>query len=211
MRNLFHRLASYARQTAAAFLVGLGIGSFLVGPAALALVFPGQFAPRAFPTQQVHYERHIINITATNFTADVAQNTCIFAASTCSLRFAALPYNAFILRGNWFQNTACNAVTTCTMSIGTTSGGAQIVSAQDIKTAATGAPALTLVASGAGAQVTGNGATQTGANGGFDLFVTVTFTGAAPSAGSIVFDLEYLGPNDGGCAYVPMNATAVAC
>jgi hypothetical protein len=209
MRNLFNRLFDHARQTAAAFLVGLGIGSFLIGPAALALVFPGQYAPRYFPTQQVHYERHIINITATNFTADVAQNTCIFASSTCSLRFAALPYNAFILRGNWFQGTACNAVTTCTMSIGTASGGAQIVSAQDIKTAATGAPALTIVTAGQGAQVTGNNLASSGANGGFDLYVTVTFTGAAPSAGTIVFDLEYLGPNDGGCFHhVPIPTLA---
>jgi hypothetical protein len=200
------------------FLAGGIAGLFLAGAIAtglgpaLALVFPGQYAPRYFPTQQVHYERHIINITATNFQADVAQNTCIFSGSTCSLRFAAVPYNAFILRGNWFQSTACNAATTCTMSIATTSAGTNIVNAQDIKTAATGAPALTIATGGQGAQVTGNGTTQSGANGGFDLFVTVTFTGAAPTAGTIVFDLEYLGPNDGGCLpNVPMASTAVAC
>jgi hypothetical protein len=211
MRKFISALSGHARTALIAGLVGLGLGAHLLGPA-LGLVFPGQYAPRYFPTQQVHYERHIINITSTNFMADVAQNTCIFSGSTCSLRFAALPYNAFILRGNWFQSTACNAATTCTMSIGTASAGAQIVSAQDIKTAATGAPALTIVTAGQGAQATGNGITATGANGGFDLYVTVTFTGAAPSAGTIVFDLEYLGPNDGGCLpNVPMASTAVAC
>jgi hypothetical protein len=210
MRNLFTRLSAYARQSAAAFLVGLGIGSFLIGPAALALVFPGQFAPRQFPTQQTHYMRHVITITATQFTVDT-NIPCVFAASTCSVRIGAFPYNAFVLRGNWFQGAVCNAATTCTMSLGTASAATTLVNAQDIKTVATGAPALTLVAAGAGAQLTGNGIAQTGADGGFDLFVTITFTGAAPSTGTIVFDLEYLGV-DGGCVTnVALGATALTC
>jgi len=211
MRNFWRYLSTRVRDAAIGALVGLGIGSFLIGPAALALVFPGQFAPRFFPTQQVHYMRHVITITATQYTVD-GLAPCVFAASTCSVRIGAFPYNAFIIRGNWFQGAVCNAATTCTMSLGTASAATTLVNAQDIKTVATGAPALTLVAAGAGAQLTGNGIAQTGADGGFDLFVTITFTGAAPTTGTIVFDLEYLAGNDGGCVTnVPLGGTAATC
>ena len=188
-----------------------------LGIVAVATVAYGQRtpSPRVFPSQQVHYERHIINITSTGFSVDQGQlgQACAWVAATCSVKFAAVPYNAFILRGNWFQSAVCNAVTTCTMSIGTASGGAQIVSLQDIKTVAAGAPALTIVNTGQGAQVTGNGIAQTGANGGFDLWVSVASTGGLPSAGSIVFTLEYLAPNDGNCVAVPIGGgtTSPAC
>jgi hypothetical protein len=192
------------------FVAGLGIGSLVIGPAALALVFPGQYAPRAFPTQQVHYERHVINITSTNFTADLAQNTCLFSAGTCSIRIGALPYNAYVIRAYYQPFVGCNAATTCTLALGTTSGGVNLVAAATIATTG-GSTQQTVVAANAGITVTGGGATQTGANGGFDLFATVTFTGAAPTTGTAIIVLEYIGPNDGGCSYVPMAATAPAC
>src|SRR5260370_37191237 len=88
MRNVFTRLASYARQSAAAFIVGLGIGGFLIGPAALALVVPQNFAPRQFPTQQVHYARFSVNF-----------NSCVYVSLTCSVKIGAIPYNSYILRG----------------------------------------------------------------------------------------------------------------
>jgi hypothetical protein len=210
MRNFLRSISARVRDIAVAGIAGLGIGSLILGPA-LGLVFPGQYAPRAFPTQQVHYERHVINITATNFQADQAQNTCIFSGSTCSIRVAALPYNAFILRGYVQPAVVCNAATTCTLSLGTASAGTQIVNAQDIKGAGTAGIAMTIVAANLGIAATGNGIAQTGANGGFDVYATVTFSGAAPSTGTVVFVLEYLGPNDGGCIYVPMGSTAVAC
>jgi hypothetical protein len=227
MRNLFTRLSAAGvglvdylkgmvialRIIIAAFIVGLGIGGFLLGPAALALVFPGQFAPRQFPSQQIHYERHVINITSTNFTADQAQNSCVFAAGTCSARIAALPYNSFIVRASSQLLTVCNAATTCTWSLGTASATpANIVAATSILTGVTTqiqSPAI--VATGGGILLTGNGIAQTGANGGFDLFLNVTFTGAAPTTGTLVVVLEYYAPNDGGCSYVPMGSTAVAC
>jgi hypothetical protein len=210
MRNLFTRLAAYGRQSAAAFLIGLGIGSFLIGPAALALVFPGQFAPRQFQTQQTHYERHLLTITATGFSVD-NQLPCVFAASTCSVRIAAFPYNAYVERGGIQPAVVCNAATTCTLSLGTASAGTQIVNAADIKGAGTAGISATIVAANRGIAATGNGITSTGANGGFDLFATVTFSGAAPSAGTIVFWLEFFAPNDGGCSYTPMAATNTAC
>ena len=210
MRNFLRSITTRVRDAAIAGLVGLGIGSFLIGPAALALVFPGQFAPRAFPTQQVHYERHVINITATNFQADQAQNTCIFVGLTCSIRVAALPYNAFVVRAYQQVVTACNAATTCTLAVGTTSAAVNLVAAQTIA-AITGSTALTVVAAMPALAATGNGIAQTGANGGFDVWLTVTYTGAAPSAGTVIVVLEYFGPNDGGCIYVPMGSTAGAC
>jgi hypothetical protein len=177
---------------------------------AFALTSPPTFAPRQFPSQQVHYERHVVTITSSGCSADGGPASA-FSSGSCNIKVGALPYNAFVLRGNWFQATACNAGTTCTLSLGTASGGAQLVSAQDIKSAATGAPALTIVTAGQGAQVTGNGTTPSGTDGGFDLWVNIAQTGTAATAGTIVFDLEYLGANDGGCTQVPIGSTASAC
>jgi hypothetical protein len=216
-RNTMHSFLTKFRQGAAAFLVGLGIGSFLIGPAALALVFPGQYAPRYFPTQQVHYERHIINITAGSVanssvaTVDGAQNICIFTITTaCSVRIGAVPYNSFIVRATQQVVTACNG-TTCTLALGTSSGGVNLVAAQSI-TASGGATALTVVAANAGIAATGNNVTASGANGGFDLWATLADATAGATAGTIVIVVEYFGPNDGGCLpNVPMASTAGPC
>jgi hypothetical protein len=205
--TLFKRIADGF----AGIIVGLGLAAVLMGPAAMALVFPGQYAPRYFPTQQTHYERHVVNITATSFQADTAQNVCLFTAGTCSVRIGAVPYNAFILRSYTNPVVVCNAVTTCTLSLGTTSGGTQLVNAQDIKGSANGV-ANTIVAANLGIAATGNNIASTGADGGFDLYVTITFTGAAPSAGTVAFVLEYAGANDGGCpTNVPLASTAGPC
>jgi hypothetical protein len=212
MRNILRSVLTRASRALIPFVAGLGIGSLVIGPAALALVFPGQFGPRQFPTQQTHYERHVINITSTSFQGDLAQNTCVFAAGTCSIRVGALPYNAFVVRAYTQTFTACNAATTCTLAVGTTSGGGQLVTgASNSIIAVTGAVANTVVAANAGIVATGGGAAQTGLDGGFDLWLTVTFTGAAPTTGTVIFVLEYFSNNDGGCIYVPMTATAGAC
>jgi hypothetical protein len=97
------------------------------------------------------------------------------------------------------------------LSLGTASAGTQIVNGQDIKGAGTAGIAMTITAANLGIAATGNGIAQTGANGGFDIWATVTYSGAAPSAGTIVFVVEYIGPNDGGCLYVPMGSTSGAC
>jgi hypothetical protein len=207
MKKLLSRVAPF-----------VGIATIVGVTAALALSVPPVFSPRAFNTQQTHYERHVITLTSASCVADNGGlgQTAPFGGSiaNCVVKVGALPYNAFILRGNWFQATACNAVTTCTMSIGTSQANAnELVSAQDIKTAATGAPALTIVTAGQGAQALGNGIAQTGTDGGFDLWVKIAQTGNSVTAGTIVFDLEYLAGNDGGCTplYVPMGTTAPAC
>jgi hypothetical protein len=210
MRKFTSALLNYVRQTAAAFIVGLGIGSFLIGPAALALVFPGQYAPRQFPSQQTHYSRHVINIGSTSFSVDQAQNICVFSGLTCSVRIGALPYNAFLVRAYQQIVTGCTGPTACSLALGTSSAAVNVVAAQSILSSG-GATALTVVAANAGIAATGNGIAQTGADGGFDLYLTVTYTVAAPTAGTIVVVLEYFSNNDGGCGPVALGATAVAC
>src|SRR5258707_12612793 len=101
MRNLFTRLSAAGvglvdylkgmvialRIIIAAFIVGLGIGGFLLGPAALALVVPQQFPPRQFPTPQGHYTRFLVNF-----------NDCVLVANTFSVARGAPPYTPYHLR-----------------------------------------------------------------------------------------------------------------
>src|SRR5437899_1353255 len=75
------------RQGAAAFVVGLGLGSVLVGPAVMALTIPPTVAPRQFPTQQSHYLRFTVNF-----------NSCVLVANTCSVKVGAIPYNSYLVR-----------------------------------------------------------------------------------------------------------------
>jgi hypothetical protein len=66
---------------------------------------------------------------------------------------------------------------------------------------------------GAGEAVTGNGATATGIDGGFDIYATYT-VGAAGSQGTqgqVIFVIQYIAPNDGSCGPVALGATATAC
>lgn len=199
MRNLFNRLTQRVRDCLIAGVVGLGIGSFLVGPAALALVVPQQFAPRQFPTQQVHYTRFVVTF-----------SDCVLVANTCSTRRAALPYNAYILRVSQQVTTAFNSATTDTLALATASGGAQLVAAQTVHAGTAGLP-LTVVAANLGIAATGNGIASTGANGGFDIWAVYAQTGAAPSAGVAVIVIEWIAPNDGSCVYVPLGSTSPAC
>jgi hypothetical protein len=168
---------------------------------ALALTFPPSFAPRQFPEQMVHYLR-----------ITIAPNACVPATLTCSVKVGAVPYNAFLVGGHFQVYTMAtgNGVTAFTASLGTSSGSANIVSAQAILTAGN-AGSLTLVTTGAGSSVTGNGLAQTGANGGFDIWLTLTATTGYPTAGLAMMSLEYLAPNDTNCAPVPLGTTAPGC
>jgi hypothetical protein len=123
----------------------------------------------------------------------------------------ALPHNAFVVRGTQQIITAFNSGTTDTVSVGVTATNAnELVAAQSVHGAA-GVSALTLAATGAGTQAAGNGVTQTGSSGGFDIWVKHAQTGTAPSAGQVVIVLEYFAPNDGDCGPVPNGTTAPAC
>ena len=189
-------MKSYLRSTVAALGLGLMTAGALA-PAALGQTFP----PRYLTDQQTTYTRFAVNF-----------NSCVVPiAGGCSFRVGAVPYNAFMVRGYMQVYTAFNSTTTDTVAIGTASGGAQLVAATSTHTAGPGAP-LTIVAANLGTAATGNNATQTGGNGGFEIWVTLASTGAAaPTAGNAVVILEYFLPNDGACAAVPMGSTAPGC
>lgn len=201
MRNLFNRLTGRVRDCLIAGLVGLGIGSMIVGPVANALTTPPNFAPRSFPDQVTHYIRF-----------SVPFNACV-PVGNCSVKVGALPYNAYLLRIN-VQGVTAFGSTTNLIALGTTSGGTNIMAALTGFQAAVNATTGTIVAANAGVgngSGVGNGATQTGGDGGFDVWATLSFTGSAPAAGLAVFVIEYAAPNDGTCIPVPMNATATGC
>lgn len=187
-------------------IVGFGAGVFfaaalLVGtlPGLQALTVPATIAPRMFPTQQVHYQRFV-----------VAFNSCNYVSLVCSVKVGALPYNAFIARIFAQTTTTWNAGTSASIGLGTVTPAVNLLASTAFTTAAAGA-AQTVVAANVGLAVTGNGIAQSGLNGGFDLFATITIVGALPTAGQTTFIVEYFAPNDGNCAAVPLGSTAAAC
>lgn len=221
MRNYLVRAFTWAGRALIPFVAGLGVGSLLIGPAVLALTIPPQFAPRQFPTQKVHYERHVVNIATGSATID-GQIPCVTTVNgtttaDCNAKIGAVPYNAYIIRASYQVTVGCNTGgtgPTCQLALGTASGGAQIVAAGAGSSLASvvAGTALTLAAAGIGN--TGNGIASTGANGGFDLWLNVhqAATGIVQaSTGTFVVVIEYIAPNDGGCIYVPMAQTSPAC
>lgn len=180
--------------------IAAGIGLGLAVTAAFALVIPPQFSPQQYNSAQTHYIRFSVNF-----------NSCVLVAGTCSFKVGAVPYNSYILRASQQVTTAFNSGTTDTLAVGTSSGaGGQLVAAQTVHAGTAGLP-LTIVAANLGIAATGNGIASTGANGGFDIWVNYTQTGAAPTAGVAVIILEYIAPNDGSCVSVPIGGTAPAC
>jgi hypothetical protein len=196
MRNVLKAIGGFA----AAFLTGIAVSTL-----AFALVLPQQYAPRQFSSQQTHYLR--INVTFNS----VNGQPCVLVSNACSVKAGAVPYNALILRAYQEIVTSFNSGTTDTLAVGISKSGAELVAAQSVHGAAGGPSALTLASSGSGIQVTGAGATQTGANGGFDIWVTFAQTGAAPSAGQAILVVEYIAPNDSTCQTAALGATASAC
>jgi hypothetical protein len=88
----------------------------------------------------------------------------------------------------------------------------QLLSAQSLLAAAGTGVLTPAVAATAGILSTGNTVTASGANGGFDLFATITSSGGGVTQGTVVVILEYFGPNDGGCVTnVAMASTAPPC
>jgi hypothetical protein len=206
MRNLLRNLVA-----------GVGLALMAISATvfpAEALTNPPTFAPRNFLTQQTHYMRFVLNF-----------NSCIVLAAntTCSLKVGALPYNAFLTAlhtqimttfnpttsATWALNTA----TGYTVSSGALTGSAAIAAGVNVFTGAATTATLSTNFTGAGELVTGNGATPTGQDGGFDLWATYT-TGAAGSQGTqgqVVFIMEYIAPNDGACINYPMTGPTGAC
>lgn len=193
-------MKSYLQRVSGKLIASLALSACLFATGVYALVVPQAFPPRQFPTQQVHYDRFVVNF-----------NDCVLVSNTCSVRRGALPYNAYLLRATQSIITSFNSGTTDTLALATTSGGGQIVAAQSVHGAAGGGTALTVVAASVGTAATGGGIAQTGALGGFDIWSVYAQTGAAPTAGQAVIVLEWVAPNDGSCVYVPNGSTSPAC
>lgn len=189
------------------YWAGAIAASLLIGGVAYALTNPPTFGPRNFASQQVGYFR--INANFNN----VNGLPCVYVSLKCTVKVGALPYNAYIIRATQQIVTNFNSSSTDTLSLGLTSTSAnELVAAQTVHTGAGNQSTLTVASAGSGVQVTGNSATQTGTDGGFDLYVQLV-AGATPTAtaGQAIVILEYIAPNDGSCTDVAMGATAAAC
>lgn len=192
-RNIFARLGKARALLAVAALLGLASAAF-------GLTTPN-FAPRQFTTQQTHYLRFTFNF-----------NSCTPVSGTCAVKVGAVPYNAWILRAYQQIATSFNSLTSDTLSLGVTStSGNELVAAQSIAAAAGGATALTVISTAAGTVITGDGATQTGGNGGFDIWAKWTQVGTLATAGAASYLMEYAAPNDGSCKTTPLGGTNIAC
>ena len=189
------------------YWVGAIALSLMAVGVAYALTQPPTFSPRNFISQQVGYYR--INVNFNN----VDGIPCVYVSLKCTVKVGALPYNGYVIRATQQIITNFNSSVSDTLSLGLTSTSAnELVAAQSVHTGAGNQSTLTVASAGSGVQLTGNNATQTGANGGFDLYVQLV-AGSTPTAtaGQAIIILEYIAPNDGGCTDVPQGSTAGAC
>ena len=193
---------------------------FLYGLAALvfssalayALTSPATIGPRDFNTQQVGYFRIYVTSTGTGISAN--GYSCVGGASNsvCSVKVGALPANAFLIRAT--QQIVANFAGggTDQLGLGTSSAGVNIVAAESVHSGAGAISSLSFASGGSGTLLT-TGVAQSGLNGGYDLYVSYTYstTPSAAGTGQVVIVLEYIAPNDGTCVSTPMNTTPTAC
>jgi hypothetical protein len=200
MKQLFTKGTAILRAALVAALFGASLVPALAQVAPTASTDPRQPEPRVFQWQQTAYIR-------TTF----AYNSCTQSSNVCTVKVktASLPYNAAILRVTAVVHTAFNSTSTDVFTLGTTSTNANELVSSGCSIHAQGVVACS-VAAGASSAI-GVSATQTGANGGFDMFMKWTGGGGTPSAGLMSMVVEYVMPNDGLCTTVPMNATAAGC
>lgn len=184
---------------------------------AFALTSPPTQAPRNMQTQQVAYYRINVFVSSTQGLT-INGLPCVLVSNACAVKVGALPYNAYVIRGDQQIITNFNSASgTDNLSIGTTSANHnELVAAESVHSGAGNRASLTIASSGSGIQVTGNGTAQSGTDGGFDLYVGfANSSGAAPTAGQAIIILEYISPNDGTCVDPGMGVTptgaAAAC
>jgi len=189
-------------------VIVLGLVSVLVATTvAFALTIPPTFAPRLFGEQVTHFFR--INVAL----GSINGQGCVLASGTCSVKVGALPYNSFVRSVVVYPVTTFNSGTTDTIALGTNNASGStgnIMAATSIHTSASASVTTTALA-GFGLGVTGNSATPTGTDGGFDLWATYAQTGAVATQGQAIVILDYTPPNDGTCTQVPLGSTAGAC
>lgn len=205
----FRKAALHHLQAAAfSLLVALALVGLVAQPAlatTLTITSNQVQPPRMLPEQATHYLRFTFNFNQCQLRA---------ADTACSIRVGALPYNAFLVAISKQIITTFNPTTSATVALGTAAQGVGVMAAFNVFTGQATTAVFDTAFAGAGEAVTGNGVTATGANGGFDLWATYT-VGAAGSQGTqgqVVFIVQYIAPNDGGCQVtVPFGGTAVAC
>ena len=210
------KLLQLLRDTMLAIVTALliaAVASFGVAPAfatTLTITPQRSIANRSFNTQQTHYIRFVFNY-----------NQCPLRAggTACSMRVkvVAVPSTT---RGSWYRSQSrsrsltFNPTTSATVALGVSGQDTTIMAAFNVFTGQATTAVYDTSFAGAGELVTGSGATQTGMNGGFDVYATYT-VGAAGSQGTqgqVVFIIQYIAANDGSCVTVPLNSTsAVAC
>jgi hypothetical protein len=162
--------------------------------AALAYTLAFAATPRSLPDQQVHY-----------FRVSLAQPICPGNAATCTINVGAVPYNSIVLRVTAAVHTAFNSVTSDGVTLGTTQANANEIMSAALSIHTQGLTSGTVLAGASSA--TGNTATQTGANGGFDLWLKYTAVGTVATTGNAAIIIEYIPNNDGACAQVPASGT----
>lgn len=176
------------------------LGVFLMSLAAVAPAFaltnPPTFSPRQFQTQQTHYVRFSVNF-----------NSCVYSGLSCSVKVGNLPYNAFVTRIYFQTTTTWNAGTSASIGVGTNTPATNIMASTAVTSAGAGVAGTAVI----GETSTGNGATPTGQDGGFDVFATITIVGALPTAGATQLVVEYIGANDGACINQPLTGPSGAC
>lgn len=121
---------------------------------------------RQFHTQQVHFLRTLINYND---------------ADALTRNMGTIPAGSNILRINTCVSTAQNAGTTNTLSVGTSSGGTDLVNA----TAAGSATANVVVQAPSGKSLLASDTT---------IWATLTQSGTAATAGVVQVTVEYVPP-----------------
>jgi hypothetical protein len=183
--------------------------AMLVAPFAYAQVAPStttiarQPVPRQFPTEQTHYIR-----------STFAWNSCTNTPTTgnqCGVKLmnASLPYNAAVLRVTAYVYTAFNSTSSDVIIVGTTAANSNEIVTSTCNIHAVGVVACTVLAGSP--NNLGNTVTQSGKNGGLDIYMNWTGGGGTPSAGLMSLIIEYAAPNDGLCAAVALGAAPAGC
>ena len=180
--------------------VGAGLIAGLMLTAAIAPSF-AQVIPSGATTQRRPSPRQLTDQTAPFIRTTLTNAMCgLTAVGTCVAQAAtaSLPYNAVVLRVYVAVYTAFNSTTSDTLTVGTTSANANEIVSTTVNLQTAGLATATVLP--ASINSLGNTATQTGTNGGFDIWIKWTSAGATlATAGLASLIIEYAQPNDGTC------------
>lgn len=172
-------LLAVFRDALIAFVAALGIAGFVAGPAfAISNDQTRIFPARQLTEQAINYYRITVNFNDKNIGT--------------GQQFGTLPPNAYILSIDAYVNTAFNAGTTNTLTVGTTSANANEIVASGITAATPGVYHLT-AAAGLGTAVSMGG---TWLNTNMPLFAKYAQTGTAATTGQVVIVIAYMPNND---------------